>query len=74
MTPAHRTRLSWAAVLALVVLAVSTAPVFVSEGFVAGLGALGLSAIAPAVVVGIIASIWSANDRERAKATASRTW
>lgn len=72
MTPRHRNRLSIAAAVTLVVLAVLTAPVFVDEGLAAGLGVLALSAIAPLAVLGLIAYVWSGRDREAVEPNESR--
>jgi hypothetical protein len=67
MTPTHRKRLLFGAVLAIVVLGVLTAPVFASSGVGAGLGVLALSAVLPAVVLIVLAYVWSGADREAAK-------
>lgn len=72
MTPQHRKRLSIAAAVTLVVLAFLTTPVFVSQGVAVGLGVMALSAIAPLIVLALVAYVWSSNDREAAKLTGSR--
>lgn len=69
MTSQHRRRLSFGAALGLIVLSFSTAPVFASEGPGTGLAVLALSAPLPLIALAVIASVWSANDRESAKRT-----
>ncbi|BAJ73690.1 predicted Na+-dependent transporter [Microbacterium testaceum StLB037] len=67
MTPQHRHRLWFAAVLAFIVLMSGTAPIFARDGFAAGLGMLAVSAVLPALVIGIVGYIWTGNDREAAR-------
>ncbi|WP_157525295.1 hypothetical protein [Microbacterium yannicii] len=64
MTEKHRNRLLFVAGLAVLGLGIAVGPVFVNEGFWVGLGLFTLSAIAPAVVLGIVAYIWHGNDKE----------
>lgn len=59
----HRNRLFFVSALAFLVLAAGTSPVFVSEGFAAGLGVMALSSIIPLAVLVVIAYVWTGNDR-----------
>jgi hypothetical protein len=74
MTSQHRRRLGLAAAVALIVLAFATTPVFASEGIGAGLGVMAMSAIAPLCVLGVVAYVWSANDREATRRTGRRSF
>lgn len=65
MTPTHRKRLLIAAALVIVGLASAASPMFASDGPWAALGLFAMSAIAPAIVLGIIAWVWHSNDKER---------
>ncbi|KTS03617.1 hypothetical protein [Microbacterium testaceum] len=69
MTRTHRNRLLLVATLVLVGIGFAVSPTFANEGLWAGIGLFLLSVLAPAAVLGVVAYVWSANDREAAKLT-----
>jgi len=71
MTRAHRNRLLTAALIVFVGLAIAVSPVFVQEGLWAGLGLSALSAIAPIVVLLVVAFVWRGNDRQAGRSGGS---
>jgi uncharacterized protein involved in tolerance to divalent cations len=66
MTEKHRKRLTFAAVTAAVVIVFLTMPVASTAGAGAALIVAAVSVACAAVVLGITAYVWSANDREAA--------
>lgn len=74
MTTKHRNRLLFATALVIVVLGVCVAPVFASQGPAVGCGVLALSAIFPALVLGVIAFVFYFGDKEdrRTRLTSNR--
>lgn len=69
MTRKHRNRLLLVATVTILVIGTGAGPVFAADGFAAGLGFMGLCAIAPAAVLGVIAYIWHGNDKEKREAS-----
>ncbi|KAA9143527.1 hypothetical protein F6B41_25565 [Microbacterium lushaniae] len=69
MTLKHRNRLLIAATVAILVIGTAAGPVFAADGFRAGVGFMGLCAIAPAAVLGITAYIWHGSDQEKREAS-----
>ncbi|MCK6067383.1 MULTISPECIES: hypothetical protein [Microbacterium] len=69
MTLKHRNRLLIAATVTILVIGTAAGPVFANDGFGAGLGFMGLCAIAPAAVLGVIAYIWHGTDKQKREAS-----
>jgi len=62
MTTQHRNRLLFAATIVIVVL--GSGSFLATSSPMVALGVFALSAIIPAVIFGVVAYVWSANDRE----------
>lgn len=71
MTRTHRNRLLLVATLVFVGIGFAVSSTFANEGLWAGIGLFALSALAPAAVLGVVAYVWSANDREASKLTSN---
>ncbi|MCR2791752.1 hypothetical protein NQ156_01585 [Microbacterium sp. zg.Y625] len=64
MTKKHRDRLMFVAVLVITGLGFSAGSVAATQGAGAALAVFGFGAIPPAALMGVVAYVWSSNDRE----------
>lgn len=67
MTREHRRHLQFLVALLITLLGLAARSTAADEGPLAGLAVFAMSAVPPAALVGLVAYVWSANDREDAE-------
>ena len=67
MTREHRRRLLFMVALALTGLGIAAGTTSATEGPLAGLAVFAMAAVLPGALIGVVAYVWSANDRDDAE-------